>query len=538
MKLEQIEIPVTNQLLADYWSDSKKLNPFYEYEYNDEAYRTRFNYLKSKHFNYKELSHIIRQFMEPIGISDEIEGNLNALANGSVAIVGGQQAGLLTGPLYSVHKAITVILLAKEQSEKLEERIVPIFWIAGEDHDLDEINHTYTIVEGKLKKRVYQEKSKKKTMASETELQKDQLRKLIDSIFYDFGETEYTNDLYKRCVDQLENSRTFTDFFARLFNDLFKNEGLLMIDAAFTPFRQYEAHFFTKIIHHNEMISKAVVEKENSFEGAGYGTPINASINNANLFYVHEGERYLLERKDDFYIDGTGLFKFTKEELLEVAQQNPEKLSNNVVTRPLMQEMALPVLAFVGGPGELAYWGTLKDAFKVLDLQMPILAPRLTITFIESKVERLLSKYQLSLQDVLVGEVSKLKERYLQSIQDDESKARIDEISETLKQQYAQLETYLNGQNLELNTTIEKNLMYHNRQFDYLSKKIEQQIHQKHGFALGQFDLLNVALYPNESLQERIFNPYQYINRYGQRLIHELCSLPLSISSRHNVIHL
>lgn len=127
MRLEQIELPVNNQLLDDYWSGSEKLKPFYEYEYNDESFITRFNYLKSKYYETKELSKIIRSYMEPLGISNKIEENLSALENGSVAIVGGQQAGILTGPLYSIHKAISVILLAKEQSEKLNERVVPIF---------------------------------------------------------------------------------------------------------------------------------------------------------------------------------------------------------------------------------------------------------------------------------------------------------------------------------------------------------------------------------------------------------------------------
>lgn len=89
--------------------------------------------------------------MEPFGISEMVEENLNALEGGAVAVVGGQQAGILTGPLYSVHKAISVILLAKEQTIKLGEKIVPIFWIAGEDHDLDEINHTYTVVNSTIK---------------------------------------------------------------------------------------------------------------------------------------------------------------------------------------------------------------------------------------------------------------------------------------------------------------------------------------------------------------------------------------------------
>lgn len=127
MKLEQVELPVSNQLLFDYWSGSEKLQPFYQYEFNDYSFTTRLDYLKSRYTNNEELSNIIRSYMEPLGISEKVEENLKHLEKGAVAVVGGQQAGILTGPLYSVHKAITVILLSKEQSEKLGEKVVPIF---------------------------------------------------------------------------------------------------------------------------------------------------------------------------------------------------------------------------------------------------------------------------------------------------------------------------------------------------------------------------------------------------------------------------
>ncbi|RKJ08307.1 bacillithiol biosynthesis BshC, partial [Butyricicoccus sp. 1XD8-22] len=146
MELEQMSLPVNNKLLSAYWSGSEKLHTFFEYKLHDTAFHKRAQYLKNMHYNTNELSNIIRSFMEPFGLSPKVNEHLSHLADGAKVIVGGQQAGILTGPLYSIHKAITVILLAKEQSEKLGEKILPLFWIAGEDHDLEEINHTYTIV--------------------------------------------------------------------------------------------------------------------------------------------------------------------------------------------------------------------------------------------------------------------------------------------------------------------------------------------------------------------------------------------------------
>ncbi|MDN4492416.1 bacillithiol biosynthesis cysteine-adding enzyme BshC [Ureibacillus aquaedulcis] len=538
MRLEHIEIPVNNKLLADYWSGSEQLLSFFDYKYDDVAFKTRHDYLKSKHYYSKELSNVIRQYMEPFGISKKVEENLTALANGSVAVVGGQQAGILTGPLYSVHKAISVILLAKEQSVKLGEKVVPIFWIAGEDHDLDEINHTFTIVNGSIKKRSYSERSKLKTMASTTRINKEELKSLISTIFIDYGETEYTHDLYKDCIKELEESETFTDFFARLMNDLFNTEGLLMIDAAYEPFRGLESDSFVKIIENNEQIAKVVVEKEKLLSGAGFGNPIDASLENANLFYVQEGERFLLERSENFYQDASGFIQLSREQLVEVAKNNPEKLSNNVVTRPLMQEMMIPVLAFVGGPGELAYWATLKDAFHVLDLKMPILAPRLNITLVERKIDQLLSTYQLSILDIINGKAKSLKSKYIDSVQDTEARQQLETLNLLVKEQYKKLEAHLETQNIELQALVDKNKQYHEKQFEYLSRKIEQQVLIKHDKTIRQFELLQLEIYPNDSLQERVYNPFQYMNYYGPTLIQDLCSLPLEIANKHYVIHL
>lgn len=537
MKLEKLS-PVNNQLLSDYWAESEHLLSFYQYPYKDESFRVRAHYLREQAYNRKSLCNVIYQYMEPFGISEKSMENLKKLEKGALAVVGGQQAGLLTGPLYSVNKAISVILLSKEQSEKLGIDVVPIFWIAGEDHDILEINHTYTIVDGLPKKKIFDVAPRKKTIASETRFDHSLMKDYIDEIFKDYGETEYTHDLYHSVLRHMNDSETFTDFFARLMNDLFKDEGLLMIDSAFLPFRQYQTTFFQRIIEKNEEISLAVIEKERLLEKRGYGTPIVATEENANLFYVRDGERFLLERKNGLFVNSAANVKFTLEELLQIAEQSPEQLSNNVVTRPLMQEMCLPVLAFVAGPGELHYWAALKDAFEVLDLQMPILAPRLNITFITRRVEQLLFEYQLTFEDVMAGEVQKIMKQFIQDIQEVEAEEKIQRIRKMLDEQYDELLQLLNAKQLHLERILEKNKNYHNMQLDYLSQKIEQEVLLKHHHTIRRLNTIVSELYPNNNFQERVFNPYQYLNLYGFSLITHLLQLPMKIGNYHYLIKL
>lgn len=538
MKLESIQVPIKNHVLADYWSPNTAIHQFFEYEYNDQAFEKRAEHLARNSRDQKELTTIIRQFMEPLGLSKKANEHLEQLEQGAMVIVGGQQAGILTGPLYSVHKAISVIAFAKEQSTKLQQPVIPVFWIAGEDHDLEEINHTYTVHGELLKKRAYGERSRRKTMASATTLNKESMTQLINTIIRDIGETEYTETLIKQLVDALNNSETFTDFFACLMNQLFKEEGLLLIDAANFQFRQFEHKYFAQIIQSNEEIARVVTEKEQELECAGYGKPILATYEAANLFYVEDGERHLLERKNDLFVNLAANLKFTQEELLEVAHNHPERLSNNVVTRPLMQEMTLPVLAFVGGPGELAYWATLKNAFSVLDLQMPIFAPRLHITIVTRHVEQLLREHQLTVTDVWEGKALHLKERFIADVQDSEAKRQIQAMQQLLVEKYEELASYLEKQHLQLDKILEKNQENHEKQFDYLQQKIEQTVLGKHETTIRKFMTLQNELYPNDGFQERSFNPYQYFNEFGPMLITEMLKQNYSIGKHHYLLYL
>lgn len=538
MKLDQIQSPVKTKLVTDYWSENAEIHSFFEYKYKEQSFVDRANYLQNNTYRTKELASIIRSFMEKYGVHEKTSEHLQELEEGALVVVGGQQSGLLTGPLYSVHKAISVILLAQEQREKLNKPVVPMFWIAGEDHDIEEINHTYTIVDAEVKKRGYSERTKLKTMASTTKLNPDAIDQFVKTVFQDFGETEYTEQLVATVLAHAKKSNSFTDFFTVLMNDLFNNHGLLLLDATYAPFRQYEQRYFKALIESNEKIAGQVVEQEKKLAQAGYAMPIGATEYNANLFFVKEGERFLLERKNGYFSNALAQVKLTETQLLHLAEDCPTALSNNVVTRPLMQEMAIPVLAFVGGPGELAYWATLKPAFTTLQLQMPIFAPRLNLTIVTRQVQQILEQQQLTVEQVFNGQAEEKLQQFIAEIQDQEAQQLIGRMNEQLMTQYEALSEYLQDGNYQLEKLLEKNKAYHDRQFHYLQGKISEQVLHKHDAVIRQYKTLLLELFPNGSYQERIYNPFQYINIYGLTFIDDLLQLKMTISERHQIIQI
>lgn len=532
MRLEQVELKATNPLLNSYQQQGD-VAAFFHYEQTQEAFEQRLNDLKNHPVRRQELADIIRDFMAPYGLSPKDEQHLKELEENAVAVVGGQQAGLLTGPLYSVHKAITVIVLANEQREKLGVPVVPVFWIAGEDHDIDEINHTFTST---LHKVNFGEKTKHKKQASYTVLDRVALTEWVKEIFASFGETAYTKELLASVLAEVEQTTTFTDFFVRLMHGLFKEYGLLMLDAADEKLRAYEAPYFERLIDHSEEIAKVVTAREAHLVELGYPMPIGATEDAANLFYTEDGARYLLVRKDGKFLNHAANVHFTVDEMKQQAAAG--HFSNNVVTRPMMQDMVLPVLSFVGGPGELAYWSTLKEGFETLGMKVPVFTPRLNITMVTSHTQALLDDLQLTVKDALEGKVDDLRESFKAQVYDKEAQQTLETTKRLIEKQYAELHEHVIANDLHVNTLVDKNLNFHKSQLDFMMRKIEQEVLMKHDVAMRRFGDVERDLLPLGGFQERTYTPYPYLNDYGMTLVDDLLTLPYTIDGRHQIVYL
>ncbi|WP_077211426.1 bacillithiol biosynthesis cysteine-adding enzyme BshC [Bacillus dakarensis] len=544
MEIVNLFLPATNRFATDYYAQTPEMQEYFHYNYKrPEEYEERVKELTGRSFMRNELADHIQSFMQHYPGSNEVDESLAKLRkNNSVVVIGGQQAGILTGPLYSIHKVISIIAFAKEKEKELGVPVVPIFWIAGEDHDYMEVNHVYLEDDQGLQKCVYPEKIHDKRMVSDCLLDRNTCLSWVREIIESFGETEYTNELLAFSENAIKHSQSFVDFFAFITMELFKKHGLLLVDSGNKQLRSMEKDFFIQQIHDAEGITAAVKNQQTILQNAGFNQAIEITANAANLFYYDEEnyERVLLEYDvtANTFVGKNGLVSFTKDELLRMASESPEKLSNNVVTRPVMQELLFPTLAFIAGPGEISYWAELKKVFEGFGMKMPPIVPRLNITLLERDVESELTELQLDLLKVLQSGVTDERTSYLDSIKDKSFELLFHETKEMLTEQYLRIEEKTEQEYRGLVPLLKKNKDILLKQIQFMEGKLEEAVLQKHGVMLEKYRRIETSLRPSDGPQERTWNIYYFLNKYGLNFVDDLTKLPFEFDGNHKVVKL
>ncbi|GGA83843.1 bacillithiol biosynthesis cysteine-adding enzyme BshC [Ornithinibacillus halotolerans] len=537
MRIESIQITNENKLIQDYRNQNDNLLNYFDYTYND--FSDRLLELKGRTFQRENLVNVLYSLNKEWGAPESTLQNIERLkAAESVVVVGGQQAGVLTGPLYSVNKVISIIQLAKQQEKLLNIPVIPVFWIAGEDHDFEEINHVYMMTKARLKKYRVNQFNPSKTSISDIALQDDEVNAFISIILNQLPETQYTNEIKLIVQDCLEKSSTYVDFFARLIFQLFNQDGLVLLDSGDKRIRKLESNYFIEMIKNQKKISQSVFNTQNDLMKQGYTIPLDVNHENGHLFYCKDDERILLNRNEEGNWVGKQLeVILTNEELLQIAKDFPEKLSNNVVTRPIMQDLLLPTLAFIGGPGEISYWSVLKGAFHTLNIKMPPVVPRLSLTYIDRKINKLLNKYNISLESAINGEISSIRKLWFKEKVNPPIEDTADEIKNKIAQLHEPLRNIAKIVRADLEEMADKNLDYLIKDIEFLEKRIIRALEERYEKELSDFSLLEMNLYPN-GLQERIWNPIPYINCYGINFFQEVNNFNLSFQQDHFIVYI
>ncbi|ANU27890.1 bacillithiol biosynthesis cysteine-adding enzyme BshC [Planococcus versutus] len=538
MKLEEQYVEPATKLMSDYINGDPMLRHYFSYEPEMQSFEERLKKLAHHSVDRSMLAKIVRSYMERHPLSKAAQQNLVKFEEGAPVIVTGQQAGILTGPLYTIHKAISVIILAKQASEQLNTPVVPVFWIAGEDHDLAEISHLYREVNGRVDKLNIPYAEYGKNSASSAKLNKEKITLFLEEYFRSLPETEHSKEIQRLAFGMLGTSQSFTDFFASLLRYFFQEEGLLYIDAADKALRQYESPYFVKMIEHAAEIAKTVTATERSLVKDGYSAVIGAEEAAANLFITIKGERLLLERQEQEFVVNNGAIRYTTQQLLDIAKNNPELLSNNVVTRPLMQEMVFPVLAFVGGPGEIAYWAALKGAFELFSMELPVIMPRLNLSLVNRQTQRLLTKYDLDFSAVMSSEqLTAKKNQLMESIREQEAEALIMDLQVHIEKMYHMINQKFSSISKGLTPVVQKNLQLHMDQLSFLKNKLEDEVVLQNSIEFSHYASIENELLPNDSFQERIYGPFVYLNQYGPSLVQDLLKLSLHYDKNHKIIY-
>ncbi len=497
MHLHHLELAATGRfspLFLDYLNKKAELRPFYGEFPEIKNFKKVIRDRKFNAESRKTLVEALHRQYHGIELSRPVSGNIDALLSSSTfTITTGHQLNLCTGPLYFIYKIVTAINMAKVlKTHYPEYNFVPVYWMATEDHDFEEINHF-------------------RLFGKTLEWQSDQSGPVgrmntqsCDSLLAGIPEIP---DFIKSAYAQSEN---LTEATRKLVDHLFSDYGLVIIDGDDAALKSmFSSIMLDDLTNHNayRLSSGATGALEQmGYKGQVYPREIN-------LFYMADGLRNRIEEANGQYTVINTDLTFDEPALKKLLSQSPEKLSPNVILRPLYQESILPNLAYIGGPAEVAYWLQLKPVFEYYQIPFPIVVPRLFAMIIPKAILKKIDKLGLDDQD-LFGTFMELKEKILQrdsaNLYDlTDEIAALKNLFESIKHKAVAVDKTLEALVMGEYKNVEKSV-------DHLAKRIKKAEEQRHEIVLTQLQGVLDKLFPGGNLQERQDNFLNfYLNNSG-----------------------
>ena len=382
-----------SKLFLDYVNGSRNVNGIFAFEPSPAGFEQA---LSNRQFPQKNRDILVEVLKEQYGSSQcnpDVVSNIELLGSEKTfTVTTGHQLNIFTGPLFFIYKIAATINIARDLAAKFPEyNFVPVYWMASEDHDFEEINHVYQ----HGVKHVWETQQEGAVGRFET----GGLPELANQLE---GRTEVFKQAYEQGGSLADAVRCYT-------SKLFSDTGLVIIDADDARLKSLMVDIFKDdLINHSAFHN--VNTRSSEISEKGYKPQINPR--EINLFYLDNGLRKRIVRSGDgFQIHETDT-SFSQEELLDLLQKSPEKFSPNVIMRPIYQEVILPNLGYIGGPAELAYWLQLKSAFDFYKVDFPVLMPRIFGLYLDSRISRKIHKLDLTNEELFLG-LEALKKRFL-----------------------------------------------------------------------------------------------------------------------------
>ncbi|MBB6449394.1 bacillithiol biosynthesis cysteine-adding enzyme BshC [Geomicrobium halophilum] len=524
-----------------YVQGEEAVRALYDYPpFGNEAERLR--ELERYEFKRESLRKALHEYQQRYEHREKAMAQIDKLQDErSVVVVGGQQAGLLTGPIYTIAKAVTVLLKAKEEEKKLNVPVIPVFWIAGEDHDWEEVNHIHVHShDGKVRKVKYEGRTNKGAPVSEQPIDASAIQQWLEKVFLNCRETPYSRKLYEKIQHFAEKSATVSDFFAEVMLWLFRSQGLVMLDPQEPLFRHLMADTWTSLIEENQAVRQAFTDGKKKIEDVHDGEAfIEVADEHTHLFYSANGRREKLVMHHDGELSlGNGQYKMSRSDWSRETQLHPEKFSANVYTRPFVQEKLLPVLTFIAGPGEAAYWSMVGPLFHHFGRRVPPVAPRLQQTYVDRTSEKTLHSESLSALNVANEGTSD----YINRLRQRNQQLNTDELLEQSQALAAEGHQVMAKALYTLAPSEErftdKNFQRLQEVLKDLQLRIEKKQFERIAPRVKKLQQLEQRLYPNGKPQERVLNIFQLLNEYGEDRVLTLFDTMEWQEFRHQFLYL
>ncbi|HUP89112.1 MAG TPA: bacillithiol biosynthesis cysteine-adding enzyme BshC [Longimicrobiales bacterium] len=509
------------QLVRDYQAGASALAPFYAGSPFDlAAYRRQMD-LVGRCF--PEASR--RAMYDAITpTSEAARAKLEAIAAGDGFFVStGQQAGLFGGPLYTIYKTLSTIRLAAALEEKLGVTVAPLFWVAADDHDFAEVNHTYVIGGDNILHRIEIDGASEKTFSMNLHPLDASVGTAIGRLRSILPNDEISGEVLRWIEDAYVPGFSVAAAFKQLIESMFARFDLLVTSSADPVVKSLAAPVILRELEQSEQTEVAVGDQTDRLVAAGYHGQVTVRPGAVNVLYEDDEGRDRLMRDGDGWRLARTKRRFEKSELRDLLMLQPERFSPNVHLRPVVASAVFPTLAYVGGPAEISYFGQIGGLFAAHNVPMPLVAPRASMDIVEYKVQKVLDKFSLKVSDVQVPFNQLVSQVMRDELPADVTKT-INGLRDRITQSYDHLVSATHSIDPTLKGPLENTRNMSLKSLLDIDKKIVSHSKKKNEVGVDQLRKASASLFPEGVRQERSVNAVSYLTRYGAEFLDTLAN--------------
>jgi bacillithiol biosynthesis cysteine-adding enzyme BshC len=539
------EIPHTSRLFTDFLEDFRRVAPYYAHPPTLEGVKAAAGEVRLDSDLRRGVVEILRGqnqgFAQGGAMLPDVARNLDRLAQGACAIVTGQQVGLFSGPALTFHKAIAAAEVAQDLT-KAGVEAVPVFWLPTEDHDFAEINHcTWVTRTGAAKYELPPRAEDAGHHVGEIVLGEDVLA-LADAAAKTL-EGSYAEQVGSALRESYGSGETYGSAFGKLLARLLAGKGVILLDPLDARFHKLARPVYRRVIENADSLAESLLARDKELEAAGFHAQVKVTREAILLFLDVEGKREpLRQRKGGFAATSAEL---SKDDLLAVAQSQPERLGPNALLRPVVQDFLLPTAAYIGGPAEVAYMAQAQVVYKKVLGRMPAILPRPSFTLIEPPAARFLAQHELDFRAMLRGA------QHVRALMEQRAipgalAARFDATESQLRammKEYEEPLRQLDATLLDAWQSTEQKILH---QLGQLRAKAGRAADFRNGVLDRHQRILFDALYPDGGLQERTNSFLPALAANGPALLDELARFsslnaggkPSACLNQHHVLYL
>ena len=538
------QIPQQSRLFLDYLRDPGALRQFYPeaVRHHFELAERRERVLANHKTDRAALCDALERMNRGWQASNETIANIALLREADcIAVVSGQQAGLFGGPLYTIYKALSAVKLAECLAQR-GIKAVPVFWIATEDHDFEEvatahfIDRDCALAEVSVPAEIHSEGSPVGRAVLDQSIAVT-LEKLLQAL----PQTEFSEELSKLLSEAYRPGQRFGDAFARVMMKLTGTRGLILLDPLDAELKRLAAPLYAEAARRAHDIATAIVKRSRDLEEAGYHAQVTPSENSFPLFlHDEQGARHALTRTDNgrYHVKSRQAEQdYTAEELADWASREPERFSPNVTLRAVVQDYLLPTIAYYGGAAEIAYFAQTAEVYRLLDRPATPILPRASLTFVRKHTWRSLERYGVQLKDFFEGldhVIGKVVEKYLGQ----ETAATFEHTTQTFNNELDTLQEQLRRVDPTLADALDKGRRKINYQIDGLRTRFNRAQVGRDEAVNRQLEHAFDLLYPKKTLQERQINVTSFLARHGHYFVDWVFDAIDLGSNDHHVVYL